>query len=437
MKLRQIIMLSILAVLPAISGCSGEPEVIPDSSVSEYSDRASSPFDSMSDTVTIETPKLQYLGSKDLTDSPAYELYIKSYAPDYVGDVIEWERVSARNLANRLTERISSDLSPDLCDKIGNSLPYLAKRNLYEDLTGYIDITAPQWIPYAEYITSAGAGKGQYFYPASITVSPYVLLYKKSAFPRYNTANPLTLWNDGEWTLDAMTRSLGNSSVRGTAVAENLLASSGISLFSVDKNGKVTSNLHSEVFSDSARIIAGCTNPQNGQTGLKSGIEALQSGEILYLSINEVELSEVRRTYPDSGLEIVPFPRGDSADKHYYYALAEGYLVPKRAGNIKGAASFINCARIAAENSGDIFEASSELTESDVRTLSVLRSTELSQAIFDTNYCLDADANSAVSGIFAGISSNGDDAQALDEFIRNIEAPILRSISEINQNSDK
>lgn len=431
-------MVAALAVLPIMSGCSAEPISESNKNVSsEYSEESSAvPFDIVSEPIAADTPNLQYLGSSDPTKSPAYELYIKNYAQNISGSVIEWERVSPEKLADRLSERMSSDLSPDLCDKIDNSFPYLAKKNLYEDLTKYIDITAPQWESYAEFITFSGAGgNGRYFYPTSITVSPYVLLYRKSAFPRYSTEDPLTLWHNGEWTFSAMERSLGgHTAIGGSLLAENFLAASGASLFSVNQNGKVTSNLHSKGFVDVAAFVASNCDDEDQMRSyyLQSGIESLQSGKYVFLSINESELDSVRRDYPESDYEIVPFPRSDSSDKQYYYAAAEGYLVPKRAKNIKAAASFINCSRIAAQTNGSPSEVS-HLTETDTQTLSEIRSAELSQLVFNTNYCLDSTANLSAADIISEIYKSGTDTQALDEFIRAAEAPIIRSISEINQ----
>ena len=430
MKLKRIILMTILALLPVISGCAdsigGDTSGVFNSSLTKYSDDSSTaPFDMVSAPISPESPKLQYLGTRDITSSDAYELYIKTYAPDLDGDVIEWERVSSGKLASRLTERISADLSPDLCDKLDNSLTLLTKKNLYEDLTEYIDITAPQWVPYAEYITSSGTGKGRYFYPTEIIVSPYLLLYRKNAF----LSDPLSLWRDGEWTISALRRTSGsNSVIGGSAVAENLLASGGKMLFSVDKNGRVTSNLHSESFFQSAALIAELAS-YSVENRSENEVEQLRNGNISFLSITEERLAEIRCDYPEEEFEIVPYPRGDNADEYYYYALAEGYLVPKRAKNIKGAASFINCSRIAAQSDS----APDYLLESDIITLSEVRSAELSQAVFDTNYCLDDAANSAAADIIAEIFTNGADNQALDEFIKKIEAPVIRAISEINQ----
>lgn len=435
MKSKQRIIASVLLPILLIGGCSDEqPSDINKSISTEYSDVSSAPFDIISEPPTADVPNLQYLGSTDPTSSPAYELYIKSYAQNTTDNVIEWEYVSSRALANRLSERISADLSPDLCDKIDNSIPYLTKKNLYEDLTEYIDITAPQWEAYAEYITRSG--KGQYFYPTTITVSPNVLLYRKSTFPRYDTKDPLTLWYGGEWTFDMLERSLGgNKAIGGTAVAENFLAASGSLLFSVDANGRVTSNLHSESFFGTAAFIAANSTAKRSYY-LTSGIESLRNGEFVYLSVTADELDRVRRDYPESDFEVVPFPRSDSADTYYYYASAEGYLVPKRAKNIKAAASYINCSRIAAQNNDPLSELT-HLLESDVKTLTSLRSAKLSQLVFDTNYCLDSSTNSAVSSIFSEIYQNGSDTQSFEDFIKSIEAPILRSISEINQAIEK
>lgn len=428
-------MIAALTALTIISGCSAEPISKSNKSVeSEYSEGSSTvPFDIVSEPFTADNPNLQYLGSSDPTKTIAYELYIKNYAQNAEGSVIEWEHVSPEKLADRLTERISSDLSPDLCDKIDNSFPYLANKNLYEDLTKYIDITAPQWESYAEFITSSSAGgNGRYFYPTTITVSPYVLLYSKNAFPRYGTEDPLTLWNNGEWTFSAMERSLGgNTAIGGSSLAENFIAASGAPIFSVERNGKVTSNLHSEGFAESALFVAANCSEDSAYY-LQSGIELLQSGKYVYLSITESELDRVRRSYPESDYDIVPFPRLDSSDKQHYYAFAEGYLVPKRAQNIKAAASFINCSRIAAQTNGSQSKAS-HLTETDIKTLTEIRSAELSQLVFNTNYCLDNAANSSTAEIISGIYKSGSDPQSLEEFIKAAEAPILRSIGEINK----
>lgn len=426
---QKIIALVLLPIL-LIGGCSAEqPNDLSKTVPSEYSDESSAPFDLVSEPL-VTAPELKYLGSTDLTGSPAYKLYLKGYAQNTGDNVIEWEYVSSRALASRLSERISADLSPDLCDKIDNSIPYLTNKNLYEDLTEYIDITAPQWEAYAEYITRSG--KARYFYPTTITVSPYVLLYRKSAFPRYGTEDPLTLWNGGEWTFGTLEQSLGgNKAVGGTALAENLLAASGTLLFSVDPNGRVTSNLHSESFFGAAAFIAANSTAKRSYY-LTSGIESLQSGEFVYLSITADELDRVRRDYPEIDFGIVPFPRSDDADTHYYYASAEGYLVPKRAKNIKAAASFINCSRIAAQNNDPLSERT-HLLESDVKTLMSLRSAELSQLVFDTNRCLDDSTSSAVGSIFSEIYTKGSDTQSFEEFIKSVEAPILKSISEINQ----
>ncbi len=438
-KAKQIIMIAALALMPLIAGCSnGGADASYRNTSSEYSTESSAePFDTKNSYSDTNDPKLQYLGSQDLTKSPAYELYMKNYAQNADGNVIEWERVSPGFLAERLSERISSDLSPDLCDKIDNSLPYLSKKNLFEDLTEYIDITAPQWESYAEYISVSGGGKGRYFYPTTITASPNVLLYSKSKVSRYGITDPLTLWHNKDWTFGTIEQAFGGYHViSGSALAENFLASSGTSLFTIERNGKVSSNLHTENFAKSAAFVAAnCTQIGGNSYHFTDGIGAIQSGECLFLSITQSELERVRRDYPDSDFEIVPFPRSDSADKHYYYATTEGYLVPKRAKNIKAAASFINFSRIAAQTY-ETSPGSTDLSDADIQTLSEIRSADFSQLVFDTNHCLDSDANSSVGSIFTLIYTYGDDRQLMEEFIKKLEVPVVKSISEINQSTE-
>lgn len=435
LKIRHIIMF-LAASLPLLAGCSAdlpdtsEQKVYPDSS----GEVSAAPFDSANYTSEPSNANLQYLGEQDLTKTAAYKLYIKNYAPNASEPVIEWERVSSGRLADRLTERISSDLSPDLCDKIDNSLPYLSKKNMFEDLTNYIDKTAPQWEEYNDLLT--GSCMGKYFYPTTITISPNVLLYSKSAVSSRG-ADPLTQWRNGQWTISDLRSILGDSvrAIGGQSTAENFLASNGAGLLTVDQNGKVASNLHSEEFMGSAEFIsANCENtPLNGSAYyLKEGIESLQSGESLFLSITEDELKRIRSEYPESDLEIVPFPRGDDSDVQYYYTLSEGYLVPKRAKNIRGAASFINCSRIAAYSAETN---NNHLSEQDIRTLSAIRRAGISQLVFNTNYCLDGEANSASGRIISAMYSGGTGTIPLDELIRTLEIPIVRAISEHNQSA--
>lgn len=437
MKPRQKIITFALAVLPLLVGCTAyQPDNPENSMSSEISGEVSAaPFDPASNTADPATPNLQYLGSHDPLKTDAYKLYIKNYTVESSESVIEWEHVTESRLADRLSERISSDLSPDLCDKIDNSLPYLSKKNLYEDLTDYIDITAPQWAPYADYIT--GSGGARYFYPTNIAVSPYVLLYSRKGISALGGSDPLTLLRSGEWTINTLKSAVNNKSsmIGGRMIAENFLASYGTELFSIDESGKITSGLHSEKFTEAAAFIAAnyaASDPSRSSDLLKNDIETLQSGGYAFLSITEDDLKYIRREYPAGDLEIVPFPRSDDAQMQYYYAVSEGYLVPKRAKNIRGAASFINCARIAAYSDETRYDG---LSEQDKQTLSEIHSAKLSQLVFDNNYCLDDDANSATREIISAIYSNGKTVP-LDEYIKSVEAPILKSIEEINRNTE-
>lgn len=437
MKIRNIVML-LAACLPLLAGCSADqpaPSAVKMTSDSSC-EASSAPFDAESYSAEPFSANLQYLGEQDLTKTAAYEIYIKNYAPDANGSVIKWEHVSPRRLADRLTERISSDLSPDLCDKLDNSLPYLSQKNLYEDLTEYIDKTAPQWEEYN--FLSDGSAMGRYFYPTSITISPNVLLYSKSAVSSRGAADPLTQWRNGKWTMEDLRAVLKNTAraIGGWSTAENILASNGTELFTVDQNGKISSNLHSEEFKESAEFVSkNCENALSSGNGyfLQKGIESLQSGEQLFLSITEDELEEIRRDYPESDFEIVPFPREDGSGVQYYYTLCEGYLVPKRAKNIRGAASFINCSRIAAYSSETEYK---YLTEQDIRTLSAIRRANTSQLVFDTNRCLNSEANSASSRIIFAMYSEDANAAPLEELLKSLEVPIEKAVAEHNQSAE-
>jgi len=87
----------------------------------------------------------------------------------------------------------------------------------------------------------------------------------------------------------------------------------------------------------------------------------------MFMCTDERTLGELRTLSPSFNVGIVPFPQFDSDGTYYVRAVSEGFLVPKGAKNIRNAASFINCSRIA-ETSDDGINLSAAATTSSSST---------------------------------------------------------------------
>ncbi|MCH5205842.1 MAG: extracellular solute-binding protein [Oscillospiraceae bacterium] len=404
-------------------GTSGLPIDDPDES-------SDAPFDITTGTPMPDTPYLDYLGALDLESSEAAELYLKNYADGVSGKIISCEFVTSKNLASRLSERISADLSPDLCDRSDNSYPYLVSKNLYENLTTYIDIASPQWAEYYDYIISRETAGARYFYPTKVTVSPEVLIYNSTRFKQLGLEDPAELWKNGAWTRAKMSQMLvAAPKIGGANVLENFLASSGISLVSADVNGFAV-RLNDDNFKKNALFVNENYTPVSD-----TGAAAILSGECAFLSVNDVTLAQIRREYSAEELRIVPFPVDEEAEGIVYNTLSEGFLVPKRAKNIKGAACFINCSRIAAENSEQT-ASQTDLLPADIEMLKALRSNADLSAVSIGSYCLDNASNASIQELIGEIYTSPTLSEDWEQLAHDYGPPLVRAITEINENLD-
>lgn len=343
--------------------------------------------------------EITYFGSADI--GKAAELFAKNS-----GGTVIVEK-SGSDYLDVLSEKISSDNSPDLCDKVDNTYPYLISLNLYEDLTNYIDITSPQWTELTEIIERYSFKGGRYFYPSEITVMPQFLIYEKTNYVKYgNLPDPEKMWRTNEWTWEAFEQgaqaiindSMGavDTLLCGTGVFDSFLASDGVQLFSQNgnryQNGLTVKN---------AVKVYEFISPY--KLSYSSGFNAVEEmSHTVFLSGDENTLAELRKSELTVGA--VPYPRSENADGYYCKAVSSGFLVPKGAKNIQSAASFINCTRIECTSEEHRAQVNrrliaSGLLRSDVEWLESLRSSPRIKPLIIDEFCFDDDTNRALRDI--------------------------------------
>ena len=385
---------AILAAFAALlCGCGANSDNQP-SGKESVSEESSLPFDDYFPEITPDTPALTYLGTRDLRNSEALKLYSKTFAADYKqSDILVREYCSEYRLADVLSEKMASDRSPDLTDKLPNSFPYLMSKNYYEDLTKYIDRSAPQWTEYASYIDFYSYNGGHFFYPETVTAAPRFLVYSKERFEALGLSDPETLFYDGKWTRKAFTEAaksfcaaMGGTGVYGDGITDGFISSEGETLFSKAESGQLVCNLGSEKVTE---IFDYLKNELSAKTGIESftGYDRIINGRSAFLLVDESGYNELLAIDSGKNYGAVPIPKSDESELYFCAASGSGFLVPKGAKNVKGAACFINCGRIAAAQS------EAEAPES---VLGKMRANGLT-AVPEENYCFDKETNSAIN----------------------------------------
>lgn len=363
----------------ALCGCSGgagESSVASNGAVKATDEAVTTDVSAPAEpaAVSLETPVLRYLGSYDLGadegTADARAAYLATYAAEYFdkstgkyffpesGDkLIVSEVVSARRINETLTARIQADDSPDLVDVQADSFPYQMSRNMYEDISPYMDMSAPQWAQLGEYINAFGIGSRRYYYPCRFNVAAERLYYNRTLFEQYGIPDPAEQWSAGEWTWDALFAALeafteavdGAVGICGDNPAQGFALSTGTALIGRDEGGKFVSNIGSQEIAramerlDSLRsqgLITSACAGYDSDSAMPAAI-----GLAAFRAADEGEFSRYCRDYAEYDMWNVPFP--DESGEGAYSVETFGYLVPKGAKNVVGACCFINSCRIA------------------------------------------------------------------------------------------
>ena len=421
---KRIVLLAAAALLCGCSSVSYKSETSSDLSPSldEESSDSSLPFDDYYPEIKPDTPVLTYLGRRDLQGSDALALYKKTFAADYTeAETLTREYCSEYRLSDALSEKISSDNSPDLTDKLANSYPYLMSKNYYEDLTKYLDRSAPQWEEYAPYIDFYSYGGNHFFYPETVTAAPRFLVYCKERFSTLGISDPEKLFYENKWTRSEFISAaktfcgaMGGVGVYGDFITDGFISAAGETVFSKSENGQLVCNLNgakiTEVFDFLKNELSGSLLTENF-----TGYDKIINGRAAFLLIDDEGYEELLKIDSGKTYGVVPIPRSDESEIYYTAASCDGFLVPKGAKNVKGAAGFINCGRIAAR------QKEGELSES---VLGKMRENTLT-AVPEENYCFDKDTNAAIAAYLGSPLSREEEPPA-------DTSAIEKTIAEIN-----
>ena len=305
----------------------------------------------------LENPDLTYFGFYDMRVAGDIKPGVKMFEETY-GGKIDYEQVAWNDRVDKLLTLIVSDQSPDLVDKEDNSFPHLMSRSTYTDLTGYIDLSQPQWAGYEDLIEQYAYGGKHYYYPFTASALNNCLIYNKTLFDQYGLDDPLDKYNSNEWTwttfkqamIDFM-KAAPDTAIGGIygLVGNDIILSTGTPMIGKDESGKLVNNMSTASVERAANFLEEIRKEGlavRGDGMWSNEHEPLASGKTAFLGVGTWKLTDFIKRYPDNEFGMVPFPRDEKADAYYYGSSNFGYFVPAGSKNVEGAAAFIDIMRL-------------------------------------------------------------------------------------------
>lgn len=304
----------------------------------------------------LADPNLTYFGYYDMRVAgdikPAVKLFEETY-----GGKIDYIECAWGERIEKLQVLISSGDSPDLVDKEDNSFPLLISKNVYEDLTDYIDLSQPQWAGFEELIEQYSWNGKHCYYPWFATALCNYVYYSNTRFEEFGITTPRELYENGEWTWDTfkdtMIKFIDASPEETVGVYGNIttdtICSTGTPLVSIS-DGKIVNNMKTPEVERAMTFLEDIC--RQGLTAKKEGywgneIRPLAEGSACFLSYGQYQFeSLVKERYAEYDFDFVPFPRDPNADEYYYMTSTFGYMVPSGSDNVEGAATFIDMIRL-------------------------------------------------------------------------------------------
>jgi len=307
------------------------------------------------DAEKLENPNLTYFGYYDMRIAgdikPAVKLFEETH-----GGKIDYIQCAWAERIDKLQVLISSGDSPDLVDKEDTTFPLLISKNVYEDLSDYIDLSQPQWEGFEDLIEQHSWQGKRCYYPWFATALSDYIYYSKVRFEEFGIKTPAELYANGEWTWDAMRECMidfVNASEEGTIgiygnVHKNIIATTGTPLIGI-KDGKITNNMKSKEVERAITFLEDLCREGlsvNGDGLWGDNVKALVDGQSCFHAYGQYQLDTYMKRFPETEIEFVPFPRDENASEYYLPVSTFGYMVPTGSKNVKGAAAFIDMVRL-------------------------------------------------------------------------------------------
>ncbi len=307
-------------------------------------------------TQTLDNPNLVYFSHYDARVAGDIKPGVKLFEETYGGQ-IDYVNVAWGERFDKLQMLISSDESPDLVDKEDVSFPCMMAKNVYEDLTNYIDLSQPQWAGMDTLVNNYEWKGKHYYYPFTVNALPSVLIYNKTIFDKYSLDDPKDLYENGNWTWDTFKDimrqfvELNPDALGGVygLLGSNIIITTGTPLIGAE-GGNIVNNMNDPNVERACQFLEELRRENlavRGEGMWSNETAPLTKGQTAFLGVGQWKITDYCKQTLKTGDEygFVPYPKDPAADKYYYGSTNFGYMVPKGSKNVQGAAAFINIMR--------------------------------------------------------------------------------------------
>ena len=302
---------------------------------------------------TLADPNLTYYGFYDARVAGDIKPGVKLFEETYGGQIDYLQCTWAEHM-DKLQTLIASGDSPDLVDKVDLTFPNLISKNVYEDLSGYIDLSQPHWTGYDVLVEQYSYNGAQCYYPFTANALPNCLIYNKTKFETLGLDDPKEMYDTGNWTWDTfkdtMIRFMDSDpdAIGGVygLISQDIIVTTGTPIVGME-GGKIVNNVASANVERATNFLMDIRKEGlavRGEGMWSNESAPLATGKVAFLGVGQWKITDFCKDYEDE-FGFVPYPRDPSADSYYYNTSSFGYMVPKGSDNIEGAAAFIDIMR--------------------------------------------------------------------------------------------
>ncbi len=304
---------------------------------------------------TLANPNLVYFSHYDARVAGDIKPGVKLFEETY-GGKIDYIEVAWAEAQDRLATLIASGDSPDLVDKGDNTFPSLMAKNMYEDLTDYIDLSKPQWDGMHELIENYSWNGKHFYYPFTVNALPNCLIYNKTLFEDTGIDDPKELYDNNNWTWDTFKNCMQQfvDNVEGAVggvyglLGTNIIITTGVPFIGAE-GGKITNNINTPEVERATLYLEELRREKLAVRGdgmwSNETAPLAKNKNVAFLGVGQWKITDFCKVNTGDEFGFVPYPRDPAADKYYYGSSNFGYMVPKGSENIEGAAAFIDIMR--------------------------------------------------------------------------------------------
>lgn len=428
-NLRRIIAAA-LAVMTtfALTGCPKSESSSSNDSVSSVKDETVKVVstDDIADIPDGAEKELLFMGINDLNPTSTNEKSVGLNLFEDKGGSIKWSRVTSANKFTKLGAAVTSGKDvPDIFKYEWLAFPCQVVQGFYQPIDEVVDFTQPMWENVKETAEQYSLDGKHYVAPLSYNPSS-LLFYDRKKINDSGFDDPIDLYNEGEWTVDAM-EDLMSDWCKGAEGDEErfgingyfalqIVQQTGETMVKTDDNITFTNNLSDpKIAKAEERLSSWKKNGYVQPDWIAAAPNAFEKN-ILFYAMGEWAATGVNGPGDSDDWGVVPFPKDPSyeGDKPITTADMTAYMWVTGSEKKDAVKTFYECYRVAETDSDYIKNTKQKWladnknwTEDDYNVIREVSDPNTNLMIFDPAYGVSSLMGDDFGGFMSGVNLTG------------------------------